>query len=113
MQKWEHKVAYNYELSEHGAEGWEAVGILWSDENGEFAVLMKRPIPGEPVEMTLTEFVEYGVWSDPSGENKHHGSGWLRDSTGRVLCGSAAAMRAQVQGIDASWGAKVRPLPSE
>jgi hypothetical protein len=111
MQKWEYMWTHIDSVNEAGFEGWEAIGFL-PVFDGQYNALMKRPISGEPVEMALTEFVEYGVWSDPSGENKHHGSGWLRDSTGRVLCGSAAAMRAQVQGIDASWGAEVRPLPS-
>ena len=46
MQKWEHTVAYNYELSEYGVQGWEAVGVLWSNDEGEFAVLMKRAACG-------------------------------------------------------------------
>lgn len=108
MQKWEYMWAHIDSVNEAGFDGWEAIGFL-PVLDGQYNALMKRPIPGEPVEMTLTEFVEYGVWLPALIE----GPGWAVDKNGRVISGSAAQMRATIHNLGSSWQAEVRPLPSE
>lgn len=105
MQKWEYMWTHVDNVNEAGFEGWEAIGFL-PVFDGQYNVLMKRPIPGEPAEMTLTEFVEYGVWLGRESQ-------WIEDSLHRVITGSKAAMTAQAANLGPSWGAEARALPKE
>lgn len=107
--KWEYTYSDGDNLNALGADGWEAVGIVKYEDGVE--VLMKRPLVEESVEMTLTEFVEYGVYTIPLHRDSISDEGWIKDSTGRVITGSLAAMTAQAECLDASWGAEVRALP--
>lgn len=43
MQKWEYMNVTGGDLNYHGAEGWEAVGVIESDGSG-YSVLMKRRV---------------------------------------------------------------------
>lgn len=107
MQKWEHTVAYNYELSEYGVQGWEAVGVLWSNDEGEFAVLMKRPL-ADPDAVKIEASLRYGIFLNTGPTS----SGWLKDANGYVMSStSRIVMEAQASELDGSWGAEVRLMP--